>query len=276
VEYIEVNCEVEPENGVEILIAYLSEIGYSMFEEYPGGVRAYIDKKDFSEQRLSETEARLKEHFQLKKKVSEIPFVNWNSEWEKNFQPVFIGNDICIRAEFHDPQTSYKYELIIQPKMAFGTGHHPTTYLMLEEILQLNISGKRILDMGCGTGILGILTSKMRAAYVLAVDNDSNALDNAIYNIKINQAANIQFMHRDEFDLNDQKFDIILANINRNIILQDLPLYFKHLKPDGMLMTSGYYMEDLPAIKIAAELIHLTPVKISTRENWCAASFLKK
>jgi len=273
---MEVNCEVEPESGVEILIAYLSEIGYSMFEEYPGGVKAYIDKKNYSEHSLSETEAKLKEHFQLKKKVSAIPFVNWNSEWEKNFQPVFIGTEICIRAEFHPPQPAFKHELIVQPKMAFGTGHHPTTYLMLEEILRTGFSGKSVLDMGCGTGILGILASKMQASYILAVDNDSNALENASYNGKINHASNMHFMHRDEFNLNDRKFDIILANINRNIIIQDLPLYFRHLNPNGTLITSGYYHEDLPAIRSAAELINLIPLKISVRENWCMASFLKK
>jgi len=193
--------------------------------------------------------------------------------WESNFQPVVIGKEIYIRAEYHQPDPSFKHELVIQPRMAFGTGHHATTSLVLESMLFIDFVDKKVLDMGCGTGILAILASKMGAKRLLAVDIDPNATENTQVNCSRNQVENIQVVTGVGTAAGDEQFDIVLANINRNIILEDLPLYKNNLLPGALLITSGYYESDLGVIKERAASLGLELLDFKVSENWCRATF---
>jgi len=276
-EYIELDCTVTPTGDyTEILIAWLANIGYSMFEETDYGVKAYIEKKLFSQQQLDsipilQDTANVKVTFV----VSEPELKNWNEEWEKNFQPVRIGSEIYVRAEYHDPDPSARYELVIQPRMAFGTGHHATTSLVMESMLSVDFKNKLVLDMGCGTGILAILASKLGAKCVVAIDNDANAVENTIVNCIKNEADNVQAELGDANTPGKRVFEVILANINRNIILSDLPLYVRNLAENGNLITSGYYFEDLPMIREKAETCGLKFQYHQVLNNWCCASFTR-
>jgi len=275
-EYMELDCRVTPGGeNTEILIAYLGAIGYSMFEETEYGVKAYIDRNLFSQLELDGIPPLLEEAT-IEFKASEPEHKNWNEEWEKNFQPVIIGKDIYVRAEYHTPDPTARFELIIHPRMAFGTGHHATTSLVMEHMLSIDFKGKRVLDMGCGTGILAILAEKMGASEILAIDNDVNAVENTVVNCDINNATQVIAKHGDATTPGDEVFDIILANINRNIILEDLPLYTKNLAAGGTLITSGYYLEDLPMIREKAKSNNLSYTSHSSLDNWCRATFVKE
>jgi len=276
-EYMEVDCRVTPvEENTEILIAYLGAIGYSMFEETEYGVKAYITSNLFSQEDLDAIPLlndpdRVKIDFT----VSVPENINWNEEWENNFQPVIIGKEIYVRAEYHEPDPSFAFELIIHPRMAFGTGHHATTSLVLEAMLSIDFEGKKVLDMGCGTGILAILAAKMESAAVTAIDNDPNAVENAALNCTINNTMDVFVQQGNASTPGDALFDVILANINRNIILEDLVSYSKNLAKGGLLITSGFYLEDLPLINEAAKKCGLSGLDHSSTDNWCRATFVK-
>ena len=275
-EYMELDCRVTPTGeNTEILIAYLGAIGYSMFEETDYGVKAYIDKNLFSQLELDGIPPML-EDVTVEFTATVPEHKNWNEEWEKNFQPVIVGSDIYVRAEYHEPKPETRFELIIHPRMAFGTGHHATTSLVMEHMLSIDFKGKKVLDMGCGTGILAILAVKMGAGFVVAIDNDANAVENTEVNCTINQASQVIAKHGDATTPGNDVYDIILANINRNIILEDLPLYTKNLAPGGLLITSGYYLEDLPQIREKAKSNNLSYTSHSSLDNWCRASFVKE
>lgn len=275
-EYIELDCTVTPGGeNIEILIAFLGAVGYSMFEETEQGVKAYIDKELFSQVNVDTIPLLNDDDVQVTYQVIIPENKNWNEEWEKNFKPVIIGKDIYVRAEYHEPDPSARFELIIHPRMAFGTGHHATTSLVMEHMLDLDLNGKRILDMGCGTGILAILATKMGASTVIAIDNDPNAVENAKVNCEINNASSVNVYKGDGNSAGSDGYDVIIANINRNIILEDLPAYVAVLKTGGLLVTSGYYMSDLPAIKLKASACGLTFKSNSESESWCRATFTK-
>lgn len=275
-EYIELDCKVEPAGeNTEILIARLSDIGFSMFEESATGVKAYIESGLFSQAALEQMTAFPPDHqVKVEYKVSKMPDVNWNELWESNFQPVVIGKDIYVRAEYHQPDPSFKYELVIQPRMAFGTGHHATTSLVMESMLGLDFHEKNVLDMGCGTGILAILASKMGAKHLVAIDIDENATENTVVNCKRNDIKNVKVVTGGAEASGKEKFDFVLANINRNIILEDLPLYKNNLAVGGLLITSGYYESDLDKISECAKSLGLKPVDFKVNDNWCRASFV--
>ncbi|MFM7078632.1 MAG: 50S ribosomal protein L11 methyltransferase [Bacteroidota bacterium] len=276
-DYVELTCQTGNQPGTdEPLIALLGEVGYEMFEEFDGGFKAYIAQANFNEGLLTDLRTGV---FLPGVKVlcsfSLIPHRNWNEVWESNFEPVIISNRLLIRAEYHPPNPNIGMELVVQPRMAFGTGHHATTHQMLERMLEVDFSGKSVLDIGCGTGILAILAKKLGASDILAVDFDPNSVENTAENCKVNQVEGIQIYEGTMSDVGTDQFHIILANINRNIILQDLTLYEKHLANGGMLFTSGYYTDDLPMISDAAARIGLNLTKSGSKENWCCSRFQK-
>jgi ribosomal protein L11 methyltransferase len=204
-----------------------------------------------------------------------LPWQNWNEEWEKQFQPEIIAERVLVRADFHPPQPEFALEIVIQPRMAFGTGHHPTTAQVMEEMLDIDFKGKSVIDMGCGTAILAILASMLGANEVTAIDNDPNAAENSTENAIRNGFPGIRVIEGDVTALDGLKADILLANINRNIILSDLNTYAKATKPGGLLVTSGYYENDLPIIVEKARENGFELLNKRTRNEWCCATFAK-
>lgn len=276
-DYVELTFETDVQPGIdEALIALLGDAGFDMFEEFEGGFRAYIPESQFKESLLSELSAgTFFPGLPLRCTMRRIPHQNWNAVWEANFEPVVISKRLLIRADYHEPQPEIGMELVVQPKMAFGTGHHATTHQMLEKMLDVEFSGKSVLDIGCGTGILAILAKKLGASDILAVDFDPNSVENTIENCSVNRVDGIQVMEGTMADVESNGFEIILANINRNIILQDLPLYGKHLVDGGLLFTSGYYMDDLDLIVNAAAPLGLQLESTGSKDGWCCSVFQK-
>ena len=275
--YIELKCVVNPvETGNEILIAFLAELGYESFVETENGVLAYIPKSLFEEQKL-DTLLRDSEEFGFAFSCSfeEMEDKNWNAVWESNYEPVLIDGTCYIRAPFH-PKKVVDYEIIIEPKMSFGTAHHPTTAQMISYLLEEDCTGKNVLDMGSGTGILAILAAMRGAKKVLAIDNDEWAYNNCLENIEKNKMQVIKAVLGEANAIENEIFDIILANINRNILLQDMHLYAQALTENGILFLSGFYLHpDLPVIEEFAKKYSLILDSYKEQDNWVAARLKK-
>lgn len=281
-DHIAVIFTIQPfsEDIADILIDELSQYGYEGFQYTEQGFTAYIPESDFNAETLQQLNALqwLPESYTLTHTTEKIAARNWNKEWEDNFTPVVIDNRIQIRAGFHESLPDMEYDIIIEPKMSFGTGHHATTALMLRTIAEHapQFKDKRVLDMGCGTGILSIMASKAGASEITGIDIDDWAYHNAQENMQNNHTENIRIKIGDAGLLkNEQLFDIILANINRNILLDDMQHYVAHLAPGGVLIMSGFYTEDLPVIREEATKNKLTYRSHSTENNWIAAVFYK-
>jgi ribosomal protein L11 methyltransferase len=273
IDYIELNCRISPLSpGAEIIIAKLSEQGFESFAETETGVLAYIPAHLFSKEKLIFPESG---DFIIHYSTQLIKGKNWNEEWEKNFQPVIVDQSCCIRASFHPKNTSTKFDIIIDPKMAFGTGHHETTVLMVKQMLATELKEKATLDMGCGTGVLAILASKLGAFSITAIDNDVVAVDSAIENAAKNHALNILAICGDASSVKNNKFDVILANINRNILLNDLPAYCASLNQNGIVILSGYLKADVYSINNKAIELGLSLVDTKENHDWVAQKFRK-
>lgn len=273
--YLSFQFVVEPlELGTEILMAELGELPFESFEETETGVNAYIQKELYEEGML-ETIAILKSsEFKISFTIVEIAPENWNETWESNFNPIEI-NDLCIvRAPFHESK-NVKYDIVIEPKMSFGTGHHETTHLMLEYILEQDFENKKTLDMGCGTAVLAILAAKKGANPIDAIDIDNWCYLNSIENIERNNCTNIQVLEGDVSLLPGRNYDVIIANINRNILLNDIELYQNCLQQDGMLLLSGFYKEDIDLIEKHCNSLHLKLLETKEKNNWVALRFVK-
>jgi len=266
---------MQPDTEVaEILMAHLAEIGFEMFEENEDGLKAYVPAQEFT----TDMEANLiPEYLQADIQFSKkfIKHENWNAVWESNFEPELIANRIYVRADFHPAQPQYEHEIIIQPKMAFGTGHHPTTALVMEQMLSLDFKNKAVLDMGCGTGILAVLADQLGATSILAIDNDEHAVINAKENAEKNNCNKISVLQGEAATPGNHKFDVVIANINRNIILNDLPLYVGNLHTGGDLLLSGFYEKDLKMIQECSEKNNLSFQKQLVKNEWCCAYFKK-
>jgi len=279
-DYIELRCKIETdENNLEtiseILVAELNEIGFESYDETNEGVNAYILEKFFEIEKVKALQANFIENCKISYDWEIIKTQNWNEVWEKNFNPIIIEGQCLVRAPFHTDTPQCKYEIIIEPKMSFGTGHHETTYLMLKTMLNLDFNDKTVLDMGSGTGVLAILASYKGAKEVMAIDIDEWAYKNALENVEKNHCKNITVLQGDASLLNNQQFDIIIANINRNILMDDIKHYAKVLKSGGLLLLSGLYDKDLPMIKDEASSQKLNYISFDERNSWIAAKFIK-
>ena len=278
-DYIELFCEISSEHKQEtreILIAELNEIGYESYDETDEGLQAYILEKLFDLNKVHKLQVNDIPNVSIKYSHQIIKTQNWNEVWEKNFEPIRIEDKCLIRAPFHEDTPKTEFEIVIEPKMSFGTGHHETTYLMLKTMLELDFKEKIVLDMGCGTGVLAILASMKGAKAITAIDIDEWAYNNTLENIEKNNCNNITVLQGDAGLLTNQQFDIIIANINRNILLEDIKHYSKVLKQEGTLLLSGLYIQDLPLIKDEASAQQLEYINYIEKHNWIAANFFKK
>ena len=258
----------------EILIAELGVVGFESFIENENGVMAYIQKKDWNDTILKDIQILQSDEFEITYAIEEIEQVNWNSEWEKNFEPIQVDNIVSIRAPFHE-NPNLKYDIVIEPKMSFGTGHHETTHLMIQHLINLNLEGKTVLDMGCGTGILAIFAEMKGAKQLDAIDIDNWCYENSLENIERNYCKSISVYEGDVSLLKEKKYDVIIANINRNILLQDIEAYAKSLNQNGILLLSGFYTEDIPLIDKEAQSNNLKLEKKLERNNWVALKFVR-
>lgn len=272
--YLEFDFLVNPpQPGGDILLAALSELGFESFVEKEDGLLAYIQKTDFAPHDFEQLPILKHPDIEITWSKKEIEQQNWNKEWEKNFRPIQIGKTLSIRAPFH-PKENVKYDIVIEPKMSFGTGHHETTHMMLQQVLKHNFESKRVLDMGCGTGVLAIMTEKKGAAQIDAIDNDTWCYENSLENVARNQCKNIKVWHGDATLLKPNKYDVILANINRNILLRDLPIYAQTLQKKGVLFLSGFYNSDLAEITKKCEALGLSFEKNLEMGEWVSAKYV--
>lgn len=272
-EYVFSVTPVQP--GTEILIAELGEVGFESFMETHNGVKAYVVDEFWSEDILDAIEILKSEEFEISFEYSKIEQINWNEEWERNFEPIEVGENCVVRAPFHK-ERNLPYELIITPKMSFGTGHHETTFMMLQYILEDDFAETTVLDIGCGTAVLAILAEKRGAKNIDAVDIDEWCVENSRENIEHNNCSKITVLQGDASILETNKYDVIIANINRNILLEDMEAYVKAMKPDAVLYISGFYSEDLPILKTHGARFNLEFVNKKEKNNWNAAKFIKK
>ena len=273
--YLEFRFLIEPpQPGSEILIAELGLAGFESFVEHEDGITAYIPKEEFEPELLTGIHILQSDEFDISYSQTEIKQVNWNSEWEKNFHPITVNEQCVVRAPFQ-PKPEVKYDIVIEPKMSFGTGHHATTHMMIEFLLHHQLEGKRVLDMGCGTGVLAILAEKRGAQLVEAIDIDNWCYMNTHENVERNQCSRISVFQGTATLLNGKHYDVVYANINRNILLEDINAYTTVLEQGGELYLSGFYSTDIPVIREACESHGLSYDDYREREDWVALRFLK-
>jgi len=258
--------------ATEILLAELGNVGFESFVETETGLEAFIQKTEWNANILDDIFVLNSNEFQISYSKKEIEQVNWNTEWEKNFDPITVDGVCHVRAPFHEKK-KLQYDIIIEPKMSFGTGHHETTHMMIQHLLKLDVSNKKTLDMGCGTGVLAILSEMKGAKPIDAIDIDNWCFLNTQENIARNNCSNITAYEGDASILESKKYDLIIANINRNILLNDIPKYAKSLNSGGDILLSGFYLEDLELIKEFCLKYNLTFVDNLVRKNWVAAHF---
>jgi len=275
-DYTELICELNPnlQKHAEMLIARLSDLGFESFMETEKGINAYISQSLFNNEDLLGLESRFPD-FKLKISHRIIKDENWNESWTKHyFEPIIFGNELVVRASFHPEFPDAKKEIIIDPKTAFGTGYHGTTYMLIEEILKLDTQGKRVLDMGSGTGILAILSKMQGSAYTYAVDNDPKAVLNTKENIIVNNTPDIEVL---DGEMSEQygKFDIIYENIWKNIVINDMPKLAESLNSGGVLLTSGFYYKEFEKVKKAGEKQGLNVVSVREKDAWAMVKFVK-
>jgi ribosomal protein L11 methyltransferase len=275
-QYTKAAFKLQPDNETnrEILIAYLSELDFESFDETPTEVNGFFPVGKVSAGQIKSCLEEIP--FQVDFSEEEMPDVNWNEEWEKNyFQPLLINDQVLVRAPFHKEYPAAPYEIVIEPNMAFGTGNHETTSMMMEYLSELGPEGQTVLDMGCGTGLLGIYASMLGAKEITSIDIDTWAFEATVENSRINKINNLEVFVGDASLLGNKTFDIILANIQKNIILQDIEKYVSVLNDEGTLILSGFYRNDLEEIFGKASELMLTKLEIKERNNWIAFALKK-
>lgn len=291
--FLELAFQPVPEGWSEILIAELSEAGFDSFHEDEEALLAYIPETAFDKNVVHQLMQKYPELKEVSWSVNRMPEKNWNAIWESSYKPVMIAGRCYIRAPFHPAysirnsrfairETHYQVpdpgsliEIIIEPKMSFGTAHHETTSLMIEALLEEELTGKSVLDMGCGTGILAILASRMGAHNVIAIDVDERAVENAKENFAKNNTMDGIVIQGDDAAIPEERFDVILANINRNTLIEQMPSYADALGTGGILFLSGFYSEDLPAIEECAAGLNLGRTDVRKKNNWIVAKFVR-
>lgn len=274
--YIEYDFRISPkEPATEILVAELGEVGFESFVENEHGMLAYIQKNDWYEAILEDIYILNSDEFEIEYDFHEVAQTNWNEEWEKNFEPIQVDDLVSIRAPFHE-NPNLQYDIVIEPKMSFGTGHHETTHMMIQHLLAFNLTDKKVLDMGCGTGILAIFAEIKGAKPIDAIDIDEWCYTNSIENIERNNCNHITVYQGDASLLTDKKYDVIIANINRNILLEDMKTYATCLDTNGILLLSGFYEDDLPMIDEEASKNQLKFQKSIKKNQWLSVHYKKQ
>ena len=271
--YIAYEFSVTPKNpATEILIAELDHVGFESFVENHNGVTAYIQKHEWNLHILDDLYILGSPEFKIKYSHHEVIQTNWNKEWEKNFNPIQVDGLVSVRAPFHE-NPSLKFDIVIEPKMSFGTGHHETTHMMIQHLLALDLENKKVLDMGCGTGILAIFAEMKGAQPTDAIDIDSWCYQNSIENVQRNGCKHITVLEGDSSLLKGKKYDVIIANINRNILLSDMKIYTDSLHQEGILLLSGFYKDDIAIIESEVVKHGLVFDKMIQRNRWVALKY---
>lgn len=280
-EYIEVSVKITPysEENAEIVTAEISELPFESFSGEDPFLKCYIQKELYDAQALKVVLSGLEGMgFDIEWSSTLMPVVNWNAEWESQFSPIVVDEKCTIKASFHKDLKKTRFNIIIDPKMAFGTGHHQTTFMMCRALLENedSVRGKVVMDMGCGTAVLAILAAKMKASCVYGIDIDAVAAISAYDNARLNRVGKIvETWCGDASLLQRNSYDVLLANINRNILLQDMQTYAGCLHRDGLLFVSGFYVEDMPMLIGAATAAGLEYVSHDSIDNWCCIKFHK-
>ena len=280
-EYIEVSMTITPfsEENAEIVTAEISELPFESFSTEGEVLKCYIQKELYDPQTLKVVMSGLDyPDFKVEYSANLMPAVNWNAVWESQFTPIVVDGKCTIKASFHEGLKKTRFNITIDPKMAFGTGHHQTTFMMCRALLQNEdaVKGKVVMDMGCGTAILAILAAKMKAAQVYGIDIDAVAAISAYDNARLNRVGTrIETYCGDASLLQRNSYEVFLANINRNILLQDIPTYAACIRKGGLLFVSGFYLEDMPMIVGMAASVGLNYVSHDTVDNWCCIKFSK-
>jgi len=277
-DFIQVNFNIEPyeEYIADVLAAELGELGFDTFVPTENGLEAFIVSDVFNDSELKNLLTNFVFETSIDYKVTKIESKNWNEEWEKHyFEPIIIDNECVIHSSFHKNIPEAKYDIVIDPKMSFGTGHHETTSLVIGELLKMDLMGKKVLDMGCGTSVLAILAAMRGATDLLAIDIDSWCVENSVENIALNKISGINVKQGGAELLANQHFDIILANINRNILLADMEHYAACLSTNGQLYMSGFYSEDIPLIEAEANKNGLNLISSKLKNNWAVVKTVK-
>lgn len=255
----------------EILMAEIADAGFDTFMETEKGFEAYAELENYNKEQLQFIKEKYTQQTPLVFYQDRIQKQNWNEEWEKSYHPIIVEDQCLIRAFFHTIEKKYPYEIIITPKMSFGTGHHQTTYLMVKNQLQIDHTEKRVMDAGCGTAILSVMAAKRGAKAVEAFDIDEWSVINGKENIEVNQCTNIQLRQGKISDMNfSGTFDIVLANINKNVLLEEIKVYRQFMKPGSQLLLSGFYSNDIPDLLQEASLHQLIEINRDERETWAA------
>lgn len=260
--------------GCEILIAQLSQLGFDSFQENNDGISAYIDSSVLSTVKVQDIQILNSTEFNISFESNNVKKQNWNIKWESNFEPIYVDKICCVRAPFHK-KSNFKYDLVIEPKMSFGTGHHETTSMMISFILANSFYNSSVCDIGSGTAVLAILAEKRGANRIDAIDIDNWCYLNSIENIKRNNSENINVYEGEVEKLIHFKYDNIFANINLNVLLADIPIYSKMLNKDGVLYLSGFYKKDINSIEKVAEISNLSLVDSKVKNQWVALKFTK-
>ena len=268
-EYIEIDIRLKlVKPYAEIFIARLNEIKYESFSTDEDGLKAYIRSDLFNKEKLTEIVDDISSFTKIDLSIKVIKKENWNADWENNYSPVHINKDCVIRAHFHARFPNIEHEIIITPKMSFGTGHHETTFLVMNQIFELNLEGKHVLDIGSGTGVLSILASKLGAKEIVGIDIDKWAYENAIENSKLNNISNIQFIEGTAESIGKKMYDVVLANINRNIILADIQKYAKAMRAKSDIILSGFLKQDVKIILNKIKQLKFNLVASKNKNKW--------
>jgi ribosomal protein L11 methyltransferase len=273
-DYIQYSFTVTPaEPGSDILIALLADLGFESFTQNETGLDAYVQEEFENESLVKDLSF---DDFTFSYVRTVIPKTNWNEEWEKNFEQVYVDDLVCIRAHFHPKAENVKHDIVITPKMSFGTGHHDTTWLVSKTMFSIPFTNTHVLDMGCGTGILAILAKQLGATKILGIDIDEWSIENSIENVEINNASDIEFKKGDASLLpSEETFDVVLANINKNVLKKDLPAYFNSLIKGGYLLLSGFFISDIEELKQLAIALGFNFEESYAKNEWAVIKLRK-
>lgn len=263
-EFITIKVSCPPEFN-DVLIAELFEISFDSFQEFDNGFEGSCEQEKYQEEKVNEI---FNNYSNVSFSVKEQEKINWNEEWEKNYDPIIVGNKCIVRASFHEPQPEFEYEIIVTPKMSFGTGHHATTYQVLDYQMTLDHKGKTVLDVGTGTGILAIMAHKRGASKIAATDIDEWCIENSNENFTLNGVSDVSLMQGQISEIAASNFDIIIANINKNVLLDQIKEYANRLKEGGQLILSGFYEDDINDLVLKAANHGLNKTSTTTRDKW--------